>query len=74
MTDVIRNSSEEKKLPCGNADPESCRRELDDESISELVGFFKLLDKWDRDRQKREKSKESGGDNRNDNPQDSKTA
>lgn len=47
--------------PSGKADPKSCGRELDDESISELVGFFRLLDNWDRERQD-EKSKEPGRD------------
>lgn len=59
---AYNGSTKTRLLSCETAlDPEACRRELDDESISELIGFFRLLDKWDRE-QKEEKSRESGGE------------
>jgi hypothetical protein len=53
MMDVTGNSSKEKELSSGKADRNSCGRELDDESIADLVGFFSLLDKWNTESAKR---------------------
>jgi len=68
----LRNSTHETELAPDKIADDANRCELDDESISALMGFFSLLDKWDRESQ--EKVKESGVDNRNDDPQDSKIA
>jgi len=37
-----------------------CGRELDDESTSELVGLFRLLDKWDREWEEQSQNNRTG--------------
>jgi hypothetical protein len=64
--DLVRNSAKKAKPPSGETVHESSGREPGEESISALLGFFRLLDEWDGDWGKN--AKESGVDNRNEHP------
>lgn len=45
----------------GNSATKECkRRELDEDSVRELIEFFRILDKWDREAKAKQNESQSG--------------